>query len=320
VFFGTILPALGQEVEAEPAPSLTAGSPPEEHAPNPSALAEELFRQARTAWDNERFEEACAKFRESERLEASPGTVLNVARCESHEGRVASAWASYLKAARLARSSGREAIVVEGEARARELESRLSYVTVRVVQSAQGESVLLGTQEVRPAAYGTRLPVDPGKHVLTARAKGRIEWRKTIELKEAESLVVEVPPLMPQLEAPPPRTVNPWPWILGGSGLAALVGGVAAGFVAKDVYNKAEDLCPTHEDCPPGALEKDNEANTFANVSNVLVPVGALALGGGILWLVLQPNQKQEKPRPVRAALVPLGEGGAEARLEGHFF
>lgn len=306
------------EATADPAGSTSSSEP--DGTSNASALAEELFRQARAAWEAGRFEEACAKFRESRRVEASPGTILNVARCEAREGRVASAWASYLKAARMARAAGRESIVVEGEARAAELESRLSFITVRVERPAEGQVVRLGRHDIGLAAYGTRLPVDPGMHLLTARAKGRAEWHQQVEVKEGESLVAQVPPLAPLAPAPSSgHPSNPWPWVLGGSGIAFLAGGFTTALLAKGAYDAAERLCPLHVECGSDAIEKSNQANALANVSNVLVPIGALALGAGITWLILQPKQEAAGPLQPKVALEPLGEGGALARVGGRF-
>ena len=315
--------ARGQEAERSgPVLSSVDASVPsqatEATVSNASALAEELFRQARAAWEEGHFEAACAKFRESQRLEASAGTILNVARCEAREGRVASAWASYRKAAHIARASGREAIAAEGEARAAELEGRLSYITVRVSQLAEGEVIRLGRYEIGAAAFGTRLPVDPGRHLVTARSKGRVEWRQQLELGESESLVVQIPTLAPLSPAPDSAT-NPWPWVLGGGGVVLLAGGLATALLAKGAYDSAEDSCPSHTDCGPGSINKSNEANTLANMTNVLVPLGALALGGGITWLVFQSKTEHVEPQPPSLALLPLGDGGAMARVGGRF-
>ena len=52
--------------------------------------------------------EACARFAESYRFEASSGTLINLALCHEKEGKIATAWAEYRDAARVARDWGRK--------------------------------------------------------------------------------------------------------------------------------------------------------------------------------------------------------------------
>src|SRR5690606_34052060 len=57
-----------------------------------AAAAEALFDQARSAMEHEEYEEACTKFRESNRLDPAAGTLLNLGNCEELRGNLATAW------------------------------------------------------------------------------------------------------------------------------------------------------------------------------------------------------------------------------------
>src|SRR5262245_5300846 len=57
------------------------------------AAAEARFREARALLQENRVSEACAKFAESNRLDPSSGTLLNLANCHKTEGKLATAWA-----------------------------------------------------------------------------------------------------------------------------------------------------------------------------------------------------------------------------------
>src|SRR5437868_13903850 len=58
---------------------------------SPSALAEQAFRDARALVEQNRWEEACARFEDSLRYEMALGTQLNLARCDKQIGKLASA-------------------------------------------------------------------------------------------------------------------------------------------------------------------------------------------------------------------------------------
>src|SRR5579871_2746595 len=60
--------------------------------------AESLFRSARAAVDRGDYATACPQFAESQRLDPAPGTLMNLADCEEHLGRVASAWEHFVQA------------------------------------------------------------------------------------------------------------------------------------------------------------------------------------------------------------------------------
>src|SRR5262245_21964036 len=99
-----------------------------------TAAAEALFKDGKALMDRGDYAAACAKFAESERLDASSGTMLNLGRCLAQQGKTASAWAKYLEAGRIAREQGRAARAAEAKKKAAELEPDLSYLAIVPVQ------------------------------------------------------------------------------------------------------------------------------------------------------------------------------------------
>src|SRR5256885_15012907 len=63
-----------------------------------AATAEALFRQGRQAIENKNYQEACAKFSESQKLDPAAGTLMNLATCEEKVGKLASAWQHWKEA------------------------------------------------------------------------------------------------------------------------------------------------------------------------------------------------------------------------------
>src|SRR5262249_46236771 len=69
------------------APRPPGGAP----SPEQAAMAEKLFDEARQLMLGHTYDEACAKFAESERLDPAAGTLLNLAVCHEAQGRTATA-------------------------------------------------------------------------------------------------------------------------------------------------------------------------------------------------------------------------------------
>ena len=105
------------------------------------AAAEALFREGRELIEKGEVDAACEKFAESQRLDASSGTLLNLASCHEKQGKTATAWAEFLAAARLARTQGRPERSKEAESRAAALEPTLAYVRITMDDPVEGLTI-----------------------------------------------------------------------------------------------------------------------------------------------------------------------------------
>src|SRR5437762_4686516 len=94
--------------------------------------AETLFIEAKKLMEAKRFDEACPKFADSQRLDPGVGTLLNLALCYERQGKVASAWSTYRDAASAARTAGQADRENMARQRASALEPRLSRLTVAI--------------------------------------------------------------------------------------------------------------------------------------------------------------------------------------------
>jgi hypothetical protein len=222
------------------------------------ALAETLYQQARALMSEGRFDEACPKLEESYRLDPATGTLLNLASCHENQGKPATAWFEYLDAVTMARRDGRSDRVLFAQGRLAELEPKLSRLTIVVPPAADhpGLELELDGARIGPAARGVPTPVDPGAHVVEARAPGREDFKVTVEIGAvSEQRTITIPelptkapvatlPPKPVAEEPKPtaaprRDVRERPiptaaWISGGVTAGLLVGALVTGALYLD--------------------------------------------------------------------------------------
>lgn len=308
------------------------------------AAAEALFHEGKRLFEAGEIAPACEKFAESQRLDASPGTLLNLARCHETEGKVATAWAEYLEAKRSAAAEGREQIAATAARRAAALEPRLSYLVIVAPAKVQGLVVTRGGERLEHAALGTRLPVDAGSHRVEASAPGYEPWVAEVAVGEGGIEELRIPPLAPAARAtesqPPATTLPPassstaavsstidarprrgppvLAYVVGGVGVAALGAGAVFALLAKNEYDDAAELCPSRTGCSDRALSARSDADTFANVANVAVPVGLVGVAAGVVLWLTHPSERAAGSGPVQAGAgwVP---GGVTGSLRGSF-
>ena len=157
------------------------------------AAAEELFRQGRAASQKQDFSTACAKFRESNRLDPAVGTVFNIADCEEKLGRLATSWTLFQEVVqRLPNDDERRTIANE---RARSLEGRVPTLTIHLGHTDRSDVVVRRDGVVLGAAsLETALPVDPGEHTVMVEAPGTQStvYTSRVGVGEHASLEVQV--------------------------------------------------------------------------------------------------------------------------------
>lgn len=283
-----------------------------------ASVAEGLFREGKDLMQKGDYAAACPKLAESQRLDPSPGTLLNLASCQEKQGKIASAWATYLAAGRLARTQNRTNIVEEAKQRAAALEPKVSYLKIVLAERVAGIQVKIDDVTLESAVLDSKVPVDPGARTVSIGAPGH----KTVEMKvtigaEHDSQTLNVP----RLEKGEPSEVKPGPkptpgqaepgpktpdaaasgppvlaYVVGGVGVVALGVGTAFAFMAKSAYGDAEDKCPTKTNCSSDAISLRDKAETRANIANVGIGLGVVGVGVGAVLLLTHSPPAKEKP------------------------
>ena len=166
------------------------------HAQGNETLAEALFDEGRSLSEAREYDKACAKFKESQRLDPATGTLLNLAICYEKAGRLATAWTTWREAA----SSARAANQLDREEHARDMAKKIEGKLARLTLTVNGTNNLPqgfwvtqdGTAQPQ-AAWGVSLPIDGGAHHFEAGAPGFLTWRSDVQVKDGQTLTVTVP-------------------------------------------------------------------------------------------------------------------------------
>jgi hypothetical protein len=296
-------------------------------------MAQSLFEDGRRLMAAGDFANACPKLTESQALDPSGGTLLNLALCYEKQGRLATAWSDFKEALSVARRDNRADRFEVASEHLATLEPQVPLVTIRVAGAKPEQQVLLDGAAVRAAAWDTPIAVDPGPHRLESRAAGHTTWSGPLEMAVAERKVVVIPELAVDagaVAAQPDATDGAKPpasaggsnvvgWVVLGTGVAALGVGSYFGVAALSTQNEVEKECPTTQTCSPTGIELTHDAQAQAWASNIGIGVGVIgvALGGYLLLTApasTKPGTARAKPIPLRVSASPHG---GELSLQG---
>lgn len=237
------------------------------HAQGDEALAEALFQEGQRLMVAKKYDEACAKFSDSLRIDPSTGTLLNLASCREKQGKLATAWALYSKASNQARLAGHGDRQAYAQQKVAELEPKLSRLTINLDKSEDrtGVHVTLDGEPVSDAAIGFPFPVDAGKHVIVAKQPGRVDWQAEVTVGgngAKESITV------PLLAAGPE-----------GAGAAPVAGAAAAAGTAGAAATTTTPADPKEVERLQKELEELREKRSDIGIGG---PITLLGIGGGV--------------------------------------
>lgn len=271
------------------------------------AAADGLFTEAKTLLDAGNFAQACPKFEESQRLDPSTGTALNLGDCYEHLGRTASAYVAFGDAATLARRAGDTARADEADRRADVLQPKLMRLAISVSEPNRlpGLVVLRDGVALPQNQFGTPIPVDPGDHVIEALAPQHMPWKTTVKLGTPGTTEQITVPLLTKIVPPPPPgkpAMRVTGVVLGSVGLASLATslGFSIAAIQTDKDSKAFCLSEDSNKCYVQGVALRNDAITYSNVATALTSTGGVFVATGVvLYLLGRPGKATEKPKSV---------------------
>jgi hypothetical protein len=295
------------------APSSFAQAPGQE-------LARRAFEDGVALEKKAEYGAALIRFRESAAIKSTLGNRYHIAYCLEMTGKLAEALAEYESLDQAAKEQKKSDVAEATRLRVEPLRARVPTLSIRVPPPAPPD--LTVTLDDAPVAAvlldGREFRVDPGDHVVAAKAPDRGPFIKTLQIVEGEASSVNVvlaaaetagPPAVTEPPPEPPRKSRTLAIAAtAGAGVFA-IGGVASFLVAGSRQHDAERTCPTKLSCD----SERTRVRTFdALALGGFIGAGALAVTATLLWTAKPHAQKSG----VQAALVARGTWlGAEGRF-----
>lgn len=278
-------------------------------AQSAGAQAEILFRQGRDLLAAGKIAEACTSFQESQKLEPTLSTLLNLAACREKNGQLATAWGLFLDAERQTRSatSADRQLHDTAAKRAASLEARVSKLEIDVPDASKvdGLEIKRDDERVGSAMWNRALPIDGGTYTISASAPGSQTWSTQITIaNEHDSKRIEIPKLTATPTQATPTTTTPEsaataelkeqetsssrpsravPIAIGAGALVLLGGALAFDLWGDSTYSdaKAEMMNQARRD------DLYNSANT-KRYTAIGLGVAGVAAGGVAVWMLLR--------------------------------
>lgn len=269
------------------------------------ATARELFREGLELSKEEKWPEARVKLGQSLALKQAALTFYTLAVADKNTGHLVAALEHFRGFLAQPVTDKTESFVEPARRAVAELEKRVAGAIITVSpRGSPNLAVRLDGEDLPLAALGRRRLLDPGEHVVTAKADGFVPKTQRLVVAEGETrevvLALERGPLD---EAPAPEAEVPWiPVILLGSGAVVAGAGLALGIVG---VNEAKDA-PTQDGEEADAAVKKTIAG------DVLMGVGGAAAGVGLVLLILHfVAEDDEPPSAAPVAIHPWAAGNA---------
>lgn len=240
------------------------------------------FLRGQAAYDTGDYATAVREWQTAYSLDARPLLQYNLAQAFERLGQLQEAVQAYEAYINAADDDADR--MSAARARIAALRDRLSQTSIRLRGGPEGAQILIDGQDRGRLPHPDPLRVDPGSHRVVIRLQGFQDFVSTVAVSAGQS--VEVPVEMTAGQSGRASTgsggISMVGVIVAAAGGAVLAGGAVTGGLALSSASSAQ----TPDD------GNANDARTLALVTDVLIPVGAVAAAAGVvLMFVLPPDE-----------------------------
>ncbi len=156
--------------------------------------AKKLFEEGVELEKKADYAGALAKYKEALQIAVTAGLRFHTGYCLEMTGKLAGALDEYEAADRLARDQNKHEVHAATTARLEPLRARVPQIAIRLATPAKDAEVQLdGTAVAAPLVDGGKaFRLDPGEHVVTARAPGYKAFSRKVQVPESVTTTVDV--------------------------------------------------------------------------------------------------------------------------------
>ncbi len=307
------VPLVTSNARAQAAATAPSGAATEPSSAD-RATARTLAQEGYVALRDKDYSTAADRFSRALALVHAPTLLRDLARAQVGLGRLVDAHETYSQIIREGVAADAPApwvkALADAKAEISPITPRLPWITITVSGPAHPRVTIDGAP-IAEASLGVKRPADPGRHEIRAMAQGYYTAKKTISLKEGESVNIAF-----ELEDAPPdaapkdeeetgkvsvATIVDPPWrkpvtisalALGGAGIVL---GSVTGILAMTKHNQLATDCPNRKCDDPykGDLEK---YHTLGTVSTIGFVAGGVFAGAGVVLLLVKPQSLVQQP------------------------
>jgi PEGA domain len=276
------------------------------------------------------YTQALESFRDVGQVRMTPQVRFHIASCEEKLGRLVTALGGYELALADAETVGDD-FKNEVDAAVTRLRASIPKLVIQRGTGAEAAEIELDGVALGASSVGVPVPLDPGPHSINAKAPGAQPFSQTVTIAENEekSINVELTP-EPQPEALPPASAGGQPveaakphprlipYVIGGVGIASLVGSGILFGLRQGALSDLEDKCgPARKSCPSSARGEVDNLKLYNTTAQIALGVGVIGVGTALTLLVLQ---KKQNPANAGFMFTPAAPNAlAGASLSGRF-
>ncbi|HEY4104244.1 MAG TPA: PEGA domain-containing protein [Polyangiaceae bacterium] len=263
--------------------------------------ARALFQRAIELEQAGNYTQALEQFRDVGQVRMTPQVRFHIASCEEKLGRLVTALGGYELALADADGVG-EDFKNEVDTAVTRLRASIPKLLIQRGTGADAAEIELDGVALGASSVGVPVPLDPGPHSVNAKAPGYEPFSQTVSVAENEQKTVDIElTAEPQPETPPVgggaqgADVGPKPnkkiipYVIGGVGVASLIGSGVLFGLRQSTLSDLEDKCgPDRKSCPTNSRGEVDNLKLYNTTAQIALGVGVVGVGTAVTLLLIQ--------------------------------